>query len=72
MAMLIFIYGKPMERLNWDDLRLFLAVAHEGTLTGAARATGLGLATVSRRIERMEQVLRLPLFLLLPSLRRAT
>lgn len=61
--MLIFIYGKPMERLNWDDLRLFLAVAHEGTLTGAARATGLGLATVSRRIERMEQVLRLPLFL---------
>lgn len=52
-----------MDRLNWDDARLFLALAREGSLSGAARALGIGVATVSRRVERMEQVLGLPLFL---------
>lgn len=52
-----------MNRLDWDDARLFLALAREGTLSAAARSLGLGVATVSRRIERMEQVLGLPLFL---------
>lgn len=52
-----------MAEFNWDDCRIFLAVAREGTLSGAARQLGTGVATVSRRIERMEQVLGLPLFL---------
>ncbi|MCR8547292.1 LysR family transcriptional regulator [Salipiger sp. P9] len=52
-----------MDRLNWDDVRLFLALAREGTLSGAARQLGLGVATMSRRIERMEQVMQSPLFL---------
>ena len=52
-----------MDRLNWDDIRLFLALVREGTLTGAARQLGLGVATMSRRIERMEQVMAVPLFL---------
>jgi len=52
-----------MTRLNWDDIRLFLALARNGTLSEAARQLGIGVATMSRRIERMEQVLGLPLFL---------
>ena len=52
-----------MERLNWDDTRLFLALARQGTLSGAARELGIGLATVARRVERMEHALGLPLFL---------
>nr|WP_232013571.1 LysR family transcriptional regulator [Cereibacter sphaeroides] len=55
--------GTLMEPQNWDDIRLFLALAREGTLQGAARRLGLGVATVSRRIERMEAALGLPLFL---------
>jgi DNA-binding transcriptional LysR family regulator len=52
-----------MDDLNWDDCRIFLALAREGTLSGAARQLGTGIATISRRIERMEHGLGLPLFL---------
>lgn len=52
-----------MDRLNWDDTRLFLALARGGTLSAAARELGIGLATISRRVERMEHALGLPLFL---------
>lgn len=48
---------------NWDDLRIFLALAREGSLTGAARRLRAGVATVSRRIERFEAALGVPLFL---------
>jgi DNA-binding transcriptional LysR family regulator len=52
-----------MSDLNWDDCRIFLALAREGTLSGAARHLKAGVATVSRRVERMEHGLGLPLFL---------
>ena len=52
-----------MDRLNWDDIRLFLALAREGSLSGAARSLGIGVATISRRVERIEQAMGLPLFL---------
>ncbi|TDX32556.1 helix-turn-helix domain-containing protein [Rhodovulum visakhapatnamense] len=52
-----------MDRLNRDDVRLFLALAREGTLSGAARQLGLGGVAMSRRIERMEQVMEVPPFL---------
>lgn len=52
-----------MGRLNWDDIRLFLALAREGTLSGAAQTLGVGVATISRRIDRIEQAIGLPLFL---------
>ena len=52
-----------MDDLNWDDCRIFLALAREGTLSGASRQLGTGIATISRRIERMEHGLGLPLFL---------
>lgn len=47
---------------DWDDLRVFLAVAREGTLSGAAARLRLGVATVSRRIERLEAALGATLF----------
>lgn len=47
---------------NWDDTRIFLAIARAGTLSGAADALGLGVATVSRRLDRLEQALAVPLF----------
>ena len=46
----------------WDDTRTFLAVARHGTLSGAAAELRLGIATLSRRIERLEKALQLPLF----------
>ncbi|XZG70909.1 LysR family transcriptional regulator [Chitinibacteraceae bacterium HSL-7] len=41
--------------LPWDDLKLFLAVAETGSLSAAARQTGLAQATLSRRIAEFEQ-----------------
>lgn len=56
-------YEKLMPRgWVWDDTRTFLAVARHGTLTGAAKELHLGIATLSRRIERLEKALKLPLF----------
>lgn len=49
-------------RMNWDDMPAFLAVVRAGTLTGAATMLGTGVATVSRRIDRLEQALGVPLF----------
>lgn len=46
----------------WDDTRAFLAVARHGTLSGAASELNLGIATLSRRIERLEAAFNLPLF----------
>ncbi len=48
--------------LKWDDLRLFLAVADNGSLSAAARALRLGQPTLSRRIGELEAMLGDPLF----------
>ncbi|WP_346219323.1 LysR family transcriptional regulator [Fulvimarina sp. MAC3] len=42
---------------------MFLAVARSGSLSGAALSLSIGVATVSRRIERLERRLGRPLFL---------
>lgn len=39
---------------NWDDLRIFLAVAHAGRMGPAARALGVDATTVGRRLARLE------------------
>jgi len=39
--------------LQWDDARIFLAIARAGSLSGASAALGLGVATVSRRLDRL-------------------
>ena len=48
--------------LNWDDARVFLAIARTGTLTHAADRLKLGVATVTRRLDRLETALGVKLF----------
>ena len=51
-----------MRRFTWDDLQFFLAVARGGQLSTAARQLRTNHATVSRRIDRLEQALSAKLF----------
>jgi DNA-binding transcriptional LysR family regulator len=48
--------------MNWDDARIFLAVARAGQILGAARRLELNHATVSRRIAALEEALGAKLF----------
>lgn len=48
--------------MNWDDLRIFLSVAREESLSGAAKALRLDPATVGRRVQRLEEELDTVLF----------
>lgn len=43
-----------MHGMNWDDLRLFLAVARASSLSQAAATLGVNQSTVSRRLAAME------------------
>ncbi|WP_265517802.1 LysR family transcriptional regulator [Nitratireductor luteus] len=48
--------------MNWDDVRIFLAVLRAGQILGAARRLGVNHATVSRRIAALEEALGAKLF----------
>ena len=48
--------------MNWDDLRIFLAIARAGTLLGAARALGVNHTTIARRLSALEGALEADLF----------
>jgi DNA-binding transcriptional LysR family regulator len=58
--------------MQWDDLRIFLAVAQAGSLRRAARALGLGQPTVVRRLRHLEQSLGARLFERTPDGHRLT
>lgn len=47
---------------NWDDLRLFLAVARERSLSAAGKVLRLDPATVGRRMHKLENLLQATLF----------
>lgn len=47
---------------QWDDMRIFLAVARTESLSGAGRELKVDPATVGRRIARLEESLGMPLF----------
>ncbi|WP_342649658.1 LysR family transcriptional regulator [Pseudomonas sp. REB1044] len=49
--------------MNWDDIRIFLAVHRASTLTGAAQQLGIDQTTVSRRLAGLERTLGSRLFL---------
>jgi DNA-binding transcriptional LysR family regulator len=51
-----------MQGLDWDDLRVFLAVARSKTLSGAARNLDVNQTTVTRRLEALETRLGTRLF----------
>jgi DNA-binding transcriptional LysR family regulator len=48
--------------VQWDDLRIFLAVAQTGSLRRAARALRLGQPTIGRRLRQLEDALGARLF----------
>lgn len=48
--------------LRWDDLKLFVAVHEQGSLSGAARILKLGQPTLSRRIAELEEAVGEALF----------
>ncbi|MFK4825843.1 LysR family transcriptional regulator [Paenochrobactrum sp. BZR 588] len=43
--------------MNWDDIRIFLAVARSGQILGAARRLGINHTTVARRLTALESAL---------------
>jgi len=49
-------------RLDWNDVRTFLAVTECGSLNAAARLLGMTQPTISRRMEEFEYRLRTKLF----------
>lgn len=51
-----------MSALNWDDVRLFLAVARTARLAGAGRRLGLDHSTVARRLSNLEAAVGSRLF----------
>ena len=48
--------------MDWDDLRIFLAVARAESLSAAGRSLKIDPATVGRRIARLEQAMGARLF----------
>src|SRR5215831_7730636 len=48
--------------MEWDDLRIVLAVFREGTLSGAARRLGVTHSTVFRRLGAIERKMGVRLF----------
>lgn len=51
-----------MNNINWDDLKYFLALYEAGKVNTAAHQLNVNYATVSRRIDRLEDALKLKLF----------
>jgi hypothetical protein len=48
--------------MEWSDLRIFLAVAREGTLGAAARKLGQSQPTMGRRLRALERSIGQTLF----------
>jgi len=48
--------------VEWNDVRIFLAVARQGSIGAAARSTGLSHPTVGRRMRALEKNVGHPLF----------
>ncbi len=51
-----------LNRISWDDLRIFLAVARHGNLTRAGRHLGIDHSTAGRRVSALEFSLGTPVF----------
>jgi DNA-binding transcriptional LysR family regulator len=51
-----------LSSIDWDDLKIFLAIARTRSLRGAARLLGLNHATVARRLAALESALAARLF----------
>ena len=47
---------------DWNDLKFFLAIAHNGTVSGAARLLGVNYTTVIRRLNSFEETMGFSVF----------
>src|SRR5690606_26227616 len=56
------VVAANMQDLNWNDIRVFLAVAEAGQIGRAARALRLDPTTLGRRLRRLERQLEITLF----------
>lgn len=61
-----------MNDIELDDVNAFVRIAERGSVTGAALAMGVTKSTVSRRIQRLEAALGLPLLARTPNSVRLT
>ena len=61
-----------MDKVDWDDVRYFLAVGRGGSVRAAAERLGVNHATVLRRIAQLEQRLGVQVFEKRPSGYRLT
>ena len=52
--------------MQWDDIRYFLALARQGSLSATARLLAIEHSTVARRVSSLEEALGLKLFDRLP------
>lgn len=51
-----------MDSLQWDNIRYFLALSRQGSLSATARALKVDHSTVARRVSNLEKLLRIKLF----------
>src|SRR5215468_4998677 len=58
----ISVWRRRMDKVEWSDLRIFLAVAREGTLGAAARKLGQTQPTMGRRLRALEHAVGHTLF----------
>lgn len=52
----------PMNTLQWDDVRYFLTLSREGSLSASARVLKVEHSTVARHVGNLEKTLRVKLF----------
>ncbi|SMF30061.1 DNA-binding transcriptional regulator, LysR family [Alteromonadaceae bacterium Bs31] len=57
-----YLLCKIAQMNNWDDLRYFLQLARNGSLSAAARALGVNHSTIARRIGAFEKTHGIKLF----------
>lgn len=53
--------------MNWDDVRMFLAVARTGQILAASKRLGVNHATLSRRVTALEETLKTRLLVRRPN-----
>ncbi|WDZ77274.1 LysR family transcriptional regulator [Ensifer adhaerens] len=53
--------------MNWDDVRMFLAVARTGQILAASKRLGLNHATLSRRVTALEEAMKTRLLVRRPN-----
>ena len=54
------------KNFDWNDLKLFLAVARAGGLSGAMESSGKSAPTLSRRMHELEERIGAELFIRMP------